>query len=427
MLDPAIAAFFNARKEKWLVSKLKSKTEEEAREIKHEAETKFHPENWVPDAISRIISRAMTTHPSKFTHPDTGVGTKNKKNGTYVSPVVCHRSFEPDGYLKTGNVMYRYINPMDSLGNASELDIEEFLRTRVGDEHSLMWHIQHETEIAAELSKVSRIDMKSLCVGLLKIKRNDQHPSTNTLLKQVYFPVDDDYHLLSMLTNSGMVFELRHRLDEIRFSEKTKLMRDKRRKGEASDQGYREIYHLTTIGYGGTKPQNISVLNNQHGGKAHLLLCEPPKTTPSQLRFPKQDFFKESLYLRELPAQFKKFHHVLLMGSDSAIPRQKQLTALENSVNDIVETVIEQMALIRREAESQYQITLSGAQTIWLTLPQAQREQTQGAWLDDIIGQISRWIVNRYRQYWKQKAIPLADAEMQRLIEIISDYREVLQ
>jgi CRISPR-associated protein Csy1 len=36
------------------------------------------------------------------------------------------------------------------------------------------------------------------------------------------------------------------------------------------------ILNLTKIGYGGTKPQNISVLNNQNGGIAYLLSSMPP-------------------------------------------------------------------------------------------------------------------------------------------------------
>lgn len=105
----------------------------------------------------------------------------------------------------------------------------------------------------------------------------DDSVVTSSKIKQVYFPVwldDEDYHLLSILTPSGLLFEMRRRIDDIRFSEQTKTLRDLKRKGEYSEVGFKEIYGLTTIGFGGTKPQNISVLNNQNAGKPiYCFLC----------------------------------------------------------------------------------------------------------------------------------------------------------
>jgi CRISPR-associated protein Csy1 len=42
---------------------------------------------------------------------------------------------------------------------------------------------------------------------------------------------------------------------------------------------------LTAIGYGGTKPQNISVINNQNSGFSYLLPSMPPILTKRKTQF----------------------------------------------------------------------------------------------------------------------------------------------
>ena len=54
--------------------------EVQIKELHLECEHIFSLEEWLPKASNRIKSRAVTSHPSKFTHPSTGVGEKNKKN-----------------------------------------------------------------------------------------------------------------------------------------------------------------------------------------------------------------------------------------------------------------------------------------------------------------------------------------------------------
>ena len=85
MLDPTIQAFFAQRKEQWLKSRSNSNMQDsEKNRLEAEADQKFSLENWLPNAAA--CKRAFTTHPSKFSHPKTGIGDKNRKNFTYVDP-----------------------------------------------------------------------------------------------------------------------------------------------------------------------------------------------------------------------------------------------------------------------------------------------------------------------------------------------------
>ena len=86
---------------------------------------------------------------------------------------------------------------------------------------------------------------------------------------------DDSYHLLSVLSPSNLMFKLKERIN-LRFSDEAKTAREARKNNKYHQDGYSEVFNISVIGFGGTKPQNISVLNNQNGGTSYLLLSVPP-------------------------------------------------------------------------------------------------------------------------------------------------------
>ena len=107
-------------------------------------------------------------------------------------------------------------------------------------------------------------------------------------MKQVYFPVGEaQYHLLSILTPSGLITRLKQSVDAMRFSEETKQAKESRKKNEHHEVGYSDIFDLTVTGYGGTQPQNVSVLNSQNAGRAYLLPSCPPVLEKEQFGFQK--------------------------------------------------------------------------------------------------------------------------------------------
>jgi len=83
-----------------------------------------------------------------------------------------------------------------------------------------MEHIQNDSDLAIELMSIQGESYESLKGNFLKMTEpDDQHETiTSSKLKQVYFPVNDTYHQLSILSNSGMIYELKKRIDNIRFS-----------------------------------------------------------------------------------------------------------------------------------------------------------------------------------------------------------------
>ena len=427
MLDPAIEAFFTERKEDWLKKNLKvSMNENEVSQLKQECEKTFSLAEWLPNAANKIKSRAFTSHPSTFTHPSTGIGIKNKREGTFVTPVLFTGLKKNNGFLCTGNV---YIAELDSIGNAAELGVDKFLRITLSDGCTILEHIDKETEQAKLL--LSNLNYSEIKSQFLSIKAPHDEIITNTKIKQVYFPVwtdHEDYHLLSVLTPSGIVFEMRRRIDNIRFSEQTKALRDLKRKGEYSEIGFKEIYGITTIGFGGTKPQNISVLNNQNAGKAHLLSSLPPVINIRETRLPSKNFFADCINPWHIKEAFEAFHGLITLPKDKRASRFSEYR--DNRIQEYVDHIIIMMWKIRRAYEQDDVVLptkLAKYQQTWLFPNMQQQRDDLDDWLLVLIAEITRQFIAGYNKVNGKKALSFGNDEFNAIAEIVAKNKELLR
>ncbi|EOV8103812.1 type I-F CRISPR-associated protein Csy1 [Vibrio parahaemolyticus] len=424
VIDPAIEAFFDERKEAWLKKNTSTAmNEQQLREKQQECEQNFLLSNWLPDAAKRICSRALTTHPSKFTHPSTGVGKKNKSNGTFVSPILFQGMHRNDGFFRTGNIQ---CDVVDSVGNSAELDVEDFLRIIISDGMSVIQHIENETNFCRKLLNVEEGEYVKLRENLLAIKNSNDPISTNSKIKQVYFPITDgEYHLLSLLTHSGHLFELRQRLDALRFGEEVKQARECRKNGLLHPDGYQEIFGLTTIGFGGTKPQNISVLNNKNAGKAHLLASIPPELKPRNLRLPTTDFFKESFTAWQARETIEALHRLFKTDYNNINIRDGR----DYRIQEYVDLVIHRMWQVRlflADYKGELSRDLKPEQKLWLYPEYDQYRLEENEWIEGIIRQISRSLVLNYSKV-TNNSTALADDELLAIERVVRDNKEALR
>jgi CRISPR-associated protein Csy1 len=418
MLDPAIKEFFTNCKDTWIKDKVKpSMDESKVNELKQQCELKFSLNEWLPNAAKRAGQRAMTTHPCTFSHPS----ARKNKNGN-VSSVLVNIVRAEDGLLKTGNAEVS----LDNLGNAAALDVYKFLTLMMQDGESLLDHIQQESELSKLLLNIKSETYQNLKTGFLAMVESSDENITSSKIKQVYFPVEEDYHQLSLLTNSGMVYQLRERLDKLRFSDEVKELRDKKRKNEFSEQSYSEIYGLTTIGYGGTKPQNISVLNNQNGGKAHLLSSLPPSIEKRHIHFPKSDFFVESFKKYEYADNFKALHKLFQADYNNINIRD----ARDRYLQEIIDLLIDKMWSVRAVSKTQFHqdsSSLSSVQRTWLHSDNADKREESDQWLSSLITEISAWLSRSYEKVLAKKAIKLGEEERLLFANIVERNKEFLK
>ncbi|WP_435550582.1 type I-F CRISPR-associated protein Csy1 [Desulfobacterium sp. N47] len=423
MADPAIDAFFQEKKEAWLKKNLKASMEEsEVRENQMECDQLFSREVWLPKAAKKAGSRAFSTHPSKYSHPSTGIGKKNLNNHTYVSPVICTAEKAADGFLRSGNVKAE----LDSLGDAAALDVDNFLKLQMTDGNTLLKHIEIETDLAKKILNIQSESYDSLRKGFLEIARPASEIATSSKIKQVYFPVLDEYHLLSLLSNSGIIFELRKRIDSLRFSDEVKEIREKKRNSTYCEQGFAELYSITTIGYGGAQPQNISVLNNQYRGKAYLLISLPPTIQKRDIRFPKQNFFIESFRYFEYREVFDALHKLFKTDYNNIRIREVR----DYRLQDLMDRIIDKMWAVRAVSKEQYwseNSQLKPHQKIWLCDEFQQTREEENEWLDKLCMEISVWTVRTYEKLLGKQAYKLGESERTHIHEIVTQNKEALR
>ena len=417
MRQEAIDDFFTKRKEDWLKKKQKaSMSEDELFELKLECEKLFSLEEWLPNAAKRAGQISMSTHPCTFSHPS----ARKNKNG-YVTPVMVDSKQCNDGYLRSGNVDVE----TDALGNAAALDVYKFLNLMMDDGLSLIEHIKNDTQIAKALLSIKTASYKTLKDGFLEMVNSSSETVTSSKIKQVYFPINDsEYHLLSILTNSGVVYHMRHIIDDLRFGEKTKVLRELKKESKASDESFMEIYNLTTIGYGGTKPQNISVLNNQNGGKAHLLMSMPPVIKRREVRFPKRNFFGESIRAWELREVFMALEKIFKTDYNNKKIREGR----EYRYEQIIDMIILKMYKVREAAEEQYfekNSQLKTDQKIWLL--DDKKRFDEEAWLETLQKEIVSWFVRSFEEIIGKKIIIYGKREKEDFAEVLASYKEALR
>ncbi|EKA5635857.1 hypothetical protein OKZ62_001761 [Vibrio navarrensis] len=253
---------------------------------REKASSDFDFGEWISNAANNFISISYTTHAVKMTHPMAG-GANDIAD---VTTILHQEDFQPDGYLHTGNTKV----DIDIETSARHLPIVKFLEMVLSDGRKIREHILLNTELAQSLLSICEdgVDVRNKLLEVFERSNGNTH-SSSKYLPQVYFPIsNDEYHILSALTPSSLLFELKKRINAMHYSDQAKESKSARYENKQAD-GYREIKDITVIGFGGTKPQNASFLNSENAGRAYLLNSEPPKPV-FKTRTPRRDFFAEN-------------------------------------------------------------------------------------------------------------------------------------
>lgn len=394
-MTECINDFLNERKELWLKDRLKkAENETVVAELQQQANDKFSLNEWLPDAAKRVTQLSMVSHPSKFSHPS-----------AKTSSVIAKEEYRNDGYLRSGNVDY----PLDVFGNAAAMDVFKFLYLPLTEKLTLLEGFEQQNEDLKTLLMDDNLDFESFSAAFLKIKATDTSVKTDHLVKQVYFPIDqDEYHLLSILTPSGLVTRLKQTIDEIRFSEETKRAKELRKKNEHHEIGYADIFDLTITAYGGTQPQNVSVLNSQNAGRAYLLSSCPPVFEKRKVRLPSLDFFKQCLYWKAFRAEFESLQRLI-----SEINNQRTREKIEKLLHQIVGDILFIAFCVRKNEkgwsrkENYHFLTLE--QKIWLDDAYLEQRETEKKWQEEIAQRIAKWILGSFEEFCDSKSFSSAE------------------
>ncbi|UUM29095.1 type I-F CRISPR-associated protein Csy1 [Acinetobacter colistiniresistens] len=396
----SIHAFLNERKELWLKDRLKkAESDVETLTLQHQADNKFSLNEWLPDAAKRVTQLAMVSHPSKFSHPS-----------AKTSSLIAKAKHCNDGYLRSGNVNYS----LDVFGNAAAMDVFKFLSLPLTEKMTVLDGFEQGNQELRILITHAGLNFETLSSEFLKIKAADHSVKTDHLVKQVYFPIDQsEYNLLSILTSSGLITRLKQVIDAMRFSEETKKAKELRKKNEHDEIGYVDILDLTITAYGGTQPQNVSVLNSQNAGRAYLLSSCPPVLEKRTIRLPKTDFFMQCLYRRNYQDSFIQLHRFMQLDLNNMDIRN----AIKNIIQFVIDQVLLQALKTRQYAiegwtNQDYYANLPKMQRIWLDKTYQVEREENSDWRDELSREIARWILRSYEKV-------ISDAYMLGTVELV--------
>ena len=375
---------------------LKERREKEKDETKKE---KFLMETWIPEMAKMARQLSLATHVGKFSHPDAQITPINKKY-----------PMQQDGYLHSSNIDYEGLDyKSDAFGNAAAIGVFDFLFRKMPDGRSVFAHLDEDTaEIREELSDFKET-YKKIREDFLAIKKCPVKTESDERIRQVYFPVGDgEYHLLSILTPSLPLRVLKLKRDEM---QRLRLAA-KDRKDEEYGSEWTEIYDLTEIGFGGTKPQNICAVNMKNKGRAVLLSSVPPVITNRKIIMPKKDFFISTLRKNFFRQDFQYLHKLFVCERNNMLMRDK----IERIIQRIIDEVLCRVYQVRSEkagwSQSAIYDELPHAQKIWLDDMYKEERLHENEWISKISAAFGRWILQSYEKLIKEGGFTLGEEEL---------------
>ena len=426
MLDKAITEYLESKKQAFLQKKITSKTSEEKEVIiLAEADKKYNLKNWLL-SMSDVADSFFTSHPSKFTH-STPLSKQSKFKAKDLN-IVTMKGFLPDGCLKTGNIR----TDMDLSGypdNGASTELYGFLKIELEDCRTVYEHFESNSEFIKNLVNSNKIEYEKIKRSFLPTSKSPT--ATSERIKQVYFPVKDDYHLLSVLTSSGIIFKLKERIDKLHFSTENKHIREELKKTSPRPLigKFQNISELTSIRYGGTNAQNVSVLNNQNMGVSYLLSSISPILEKRQTQPPKTDFFSNCLWAGLYKRDFEEFHRILSNSQRNKETREDRDQIVINSLEKIILLINSIRNNKTGWSKTKTYTHLPNWQKIWLDNYYAEL-RSNTAFNENYVKKAQRhfanWFIDNYRNTIKDSKL-LGDVDIAHIKKILKEEQELLQ
>jgi len=429
MSHPLIQNFLDGQKQEWLQKEIKLGMSDKKKESLNTKANDLYTTASLAQAIKnqaenkKISNLNFATHLAKFSNPS-----------IKMPGIIYQTNPNNDGLLRTGNV---HQPAFDIFSNSGAIDhtkeliyVYEFLTIYL-DDKMLIEHLQSPDalsnpalqQIFAGLN-IKGDDFSAIRERLLLMINYAATNKTSEAIKQVYFPVKDDYHLLSVIYPSAQMSELRKRITHLQFSDAAKQARKDRKDNKYNPEAIADLYNLTKIGFGGANKQNISVLNNKHGGDFFLLPCLPPSLKKRRLQPPKQNFFTDSLYANNYQEEFKKLH-CLFSDNDTLIIKNQRRYWIKYILYKVVEKIWQVRMIDGGWSASETYQRLKPYQKIWLD--QAQRDNRQSIDFDLIRKDCANWLVATYNKTSDKSATRLGDDHKPDIEKIIDEVQEALQ
>lgn len=328
-----------------------------AEEKKQKVDIPVH--EWLQDKLGTIGSKniRVVTHIGKYTHPDANVQISINPNNT---PVI-------KGYLCSSGFDTKY---QDYLCSAEFIPYVKTLEAVMKDGRQIREHLREGSTLLKNVAQVDDATLETWRQSYFEKLKDAEHCTlTEKRIKQVYFPLENgEYRLMSLIPCSVLIWELKERISAREWQVETTGTKEKSVRIAYIEKWERK--------FGGTKPQNISFLNSQNGGRAKILPCLPPSLS-QKFQLPLRDFISQFRVFRpqhpnaarnSLWPLFEALHDTLVHDPNTEWARKKK----RGIIRSIVEQgIIRHAEHIRHNASAGWSLEskhsgLDSAQKIWL-------------------------------------------------------------
>jgi len=379
---------------------------------KQQALEKYKINQWLNDAAEKAGGVVLNvTHISKLTH--------SSAKGSNINVNI----FEPTSdkpILVTTNCASKL--PMDfAYSTAEYAPVAEFLQLDC-DGELLGKLICEDSSILKPFAK-DEAQLKQW-QEQFSLAFNEKQKSTHEFLKQVYFPVGSNYHLLTPLVSSSMAQLIYDRTWLTR--QEDMVARNARNKGLFSNQVDVLFYKTAVLRITQTNHQNVSNLNGKRTGQLTLLPAVPPQWK-TQLKPPtkiKTIFNRELGYQAKKP--LKKLRKLLLAIKFNELrvnlQRKKLIAELITETADVVFDHVAQLHGLKHDAGWSLESRLPTHQQYWLDPfrndEDWQTSKADADWQTDIFNDFAKWVNKQLKhpkltlgvaqeRHWRKLFIPL--------------------
>ncbi|WP_121628844.1 type I-F CRISPR-associated protein Csy1 [Poseidonibacter antarcticus] len=374
----------------------------------------FQNEKTINDVQRKIDNLAkdsnqgtIISHSSKMTHPS-----------CKYPRIFFSKEYRNNGLVCSGNSLVEF----DMHINATKLMVFKFLSLKYKNKPLLQYIKNNDATVFCELFDIKKVHAEKW-VKEFSVSLNNEDNRTDRFIKQVYFPKENEYHLLSILHPSGLIFSMKEKIDLINHRSVNAYIGNKAKKNNKYlNIQFSTIPKLTVIKYGGEHPKNISGLNNKHQ-KHYLLNSMPPVFKKRNIYFPKSNFFEDSIRVWDVSEVFNALAHIASSDYNNIDIRNGRIYRYRQ----LMDKIIEKMWAVRLVSLEQYyekNSKLKSHQKIWLCQEYEKLRENDDVWLDKLENEISRWIFNSYQERTNKK---FSTEEKKDIKIVVHKYREELR
>jgi CRISPR-associated protein Csy1 len=350
---------------------------------------------WFAGMLDSLSECRFTTHVGKFTDPDSKI---------YF---YCDKDDNCSGYVITGNVDVE----LDFAVSANFITPALFLLQILEDGETLLKHIQEKDEnIKAEFAELGINTLAPLYQAVERINKVEGLQKSESHLRQVYFPVGDGYHLLTVFPASGLLLTARRRVD--RINGYSRLCHDS--KSNEYGKSCSCIFDMASINFGSGKPQNISAGIQSYYGEAYLLESLPPVLGNKGVHLTRYNFLEENVSYKDYVATFQRLHKLFKQDRKN----QQIQEVIKNGIKDVIDVIMVSCHQIREQeagwSDDECCRNLPVFQKIWLDEAYRDKRESE-SWREEVGRYFARWFVYKYKKIIKGERVSFGEEEFRYL------------